>query len=462
MFTGGGTTGVHDGQDESAASTGVAEPRWRVVLRLLEDNARTRVKLEAIETELILEADACDLHRHLGYSSLAELLERHLHYSRHAANERIRVARELQALPQLRAGYQAGALSFAHVRELTRIATPQTEGAYLAAAAGKTSRQVQQLCSGKKAGDAPEAPPDPALVKHTIVLELGGEAFAMWRRAQQVLEDEVGERLSMDELVMQLCSQAFAPAVCAAVATDETSAVSPDRAPAPEVGSGQSRGRDTMMRTGDSAMRTGDAAEVGSDRSCGTGAALRPAEPAPTAERARTRARGLRVAPPLTLHAVTTCRRCQRATVSAVGSAEPLTPAQRDRALCDAIHVGDLETSDRTRPTLTVPSAIRRKVAIACHHACVVPGCRSRRFLTIHHLRYQAHGGGHTVENCILLCFAHHARLHEGRLRIEGTAPHGLDIAWRHPATTEELDAGADAWVWRRVPPDPVAHGRGS
>ncbi len=208
------------------------------MLRRLEEIARTRVKLEALESELILEADACDLHRHLGYASLAELLERHLHYSRHAANERIRVARELQALTQLRGAYRAGVLSFAHVRELTRVATPRTEQAYLAAAAGKTSRQVQQVCAGKRAGEPPEAPPDPALVKHVVVLELGGEAFAMWRRAHQVLEDEVGERLSTDELVMQLCAQAFAPPEPAAVAPE----VRTHGAPEPEVDSARSRG----------------------------------------------------------------------------------------------------------------------------------------------------------------------------------------------------------------------------
>ncbi len=454
MFTGGVTTDEHDEQGAAAGRSHETGPRWQVVLRRLEEIARTRVKLEAIESALILEADACDLHRHLGYGSLAELLERHLHYSRHAANERIRVARELQALPQLRAAFQAGALSFAHVRELTRVATPRTEQAYLAAAAGKTSRQVQQLCSGKRAGDTPEAPPDPALVKHLVVLELGGEAFAMWRRAHQVLEDEVGERLSMDELVMQLCAQAVALAVPAEVATEVATAVRIHGAPASEVDSDRSRGTAT-------AVPTGAAAEVDADWSRGAGEASRSAGPAPTAAPG-VRTRGPRVAPPPTLHAVTTCRTCQRATASAVGSAEPLTPAQRDRALCDAIHVGDLETSDRTRPTLTVPNAIRRKVAIACHHACVVPGCRSRRFLTIHHLRYQAHGGGHTVENCIQLCHAHHDRLHAGHLRIEGTAPHALEVAWRHPATSDEQEPGARPWVWRRVPPEPVRPGRGA
>src|SRR3990167_10790530 len=162
MFTGGITTGEQgaagsactSGDRDAASGAGPeVEPRWQVVLRLLEDNARTRVKLEAIESELILEADACALHRRLGYVSLAEFLERHLHYSRHAANERIRVARELPSLPRMRAAYRAGELSFAHVRELSRIATPRTEAAYLEAARGKTSRQVQQQCSRQKGGD---------------------------------------------------------------------------------------------------------------------------------------------------------------------------------------------------------------------------------------------------------------------------------------------------------------------
>ena len=84
MFTAGVTTGEDEAQGAMAAGAGAgleAAPRWQVVLRRLEDTARARVKLEAIESALILEADACDLPRHLGYASLAELLERHLHYT---------------------------------------------------------------------------------------------------------------------------------------------------------------------------------------------------------------------------------------------------------------------------------------------------------------------------------------------------------------------------------------------
>ncbi len=62
----------------------------------------------------------------------------------------------------------------------------------------------------------------------------------------------------------------------------------------------------------------------------------------------------------------------------------------------------------------------------------------------------------------MLLCHAHHDRLHVGRLRIEGTAPDALDIAWRHPATNDNHTSGAGPWVWRHVPLDPVDHGPGS
>jgi hypothetical protein len=43
------------------------------------------------------------------------------------------------------------------VRELTRVAVPDTEGAWLAAAQGKTIRQLEDLVATKSPGDAPEA-----------------------------------------------------------------------------------------------------------------------------------------------------------------------------------------------------------------------------------------------------------------------------------------------------------------
>ena len=58
MFTGGVTTDDHDEHGAAAGRGHEAGPRWQVVLRRLEEIAQTRVKLEAIESALILEADA--------------------------------------------------------------------------------------------------------------------------------------------------------------------------------------------------------------------------------------------------------------------------------------------------------------------------------------------------------------------------------------------------------------------
>lgn len=372
-----------------------AKERWQVVLCELEENIHTRVQLEARESTLLLEAEECELPRRLGYVSMAEFMERRLHYTRHAANERMRVARELKALPKLRRAFEAGEMSFTHVRELTRVATPKTEAAFLKAADGQTAKQVQQMVSGKKAGDLPDAPPDPALVRHRIFLEVDGEAFASWRRVHVALEAEVGERLDDTALVGILCRRALEVEV-----RDRAHADSP-----------------AEVERGTDAPSLGDQISP----------------PSPMDGRARP-PRASRIGPLATMHSVTTCRTCHRAEVSAVGHGEVLTAAQRARAQCDTLSGDDLETDDLTRLTSVIPTALRRKVFTRDHHACVAPGCRSRRNLDVHHVVPRAAGGQHTVSNLVVLCSFHHQRLHEGLLAVTGQPPHDLEVRWRHEA----------------------------
>ena len=129
-------------EGEGASNEAEGGERWREVVRLLEDNARARTRLEAVETALLREARACDVPARLGYVSLEEFAERHLGYGRHAANERCRVSLELEALPQLCAAYEDGTLMFSHVRELTRVATRPTQADWLSAAKGKSVREI--------------------------------------------------------------------------------------------------------------------------------------------------------------------------------------------------------------------------------------------------------------------------------------------------------------------------------
>ena len=61
-----------------------------------------------------------------------------------AAREKVRATRALIQLPQISASMEQGELSFAKVRALTRVATPESEGALLELAQCSTAAQVER------------------------------------------------------------------------------------------------------------------------------------------------------------------------------------------------------------------------------------------------------------------------------------------------------------------------------
>jgi hypothetical protein len=64
------------------------------------------------------------------------------------AREKVRVARALGNLPAIDAALKSGKLSYAKVRALTRVATPETEAKLLDAAMYSTGAQLERLCRG--------------------------------------------------------------------------------------------------------------------------------------------------------------------------------------------------------------------------------------------------------------------------------------------------------------------------
>jgi hypothetical protein len=65
-----------------------------------------------------------------------------------AARERVRVARTLGRLPRLAQALAGGELSYAKVRALTRVATPETEERLLALGRVATAAQVERVVRG--------------------------------------------------------------------------------------------------------------------------------------------------------------------------------------------------------------------------------------------------------------------------------------------------------------------------
>ena len=182
---------------------------WRTVDRALRTIARRRAALDAEEARWLREAESLEIWRPLGMVSAIDYLERVLGYAPRAAQERLRVARALGALPQLTAALEAGELSFSAVRELSRVATPVTEASWRAVAIGKNLRQLEELVASHRPGDLPDDPIDPDARPRVIRLELSAETFALLRQARRALDDEHGHHLSDDELMAALCSAAL-------------------------------------------------------------------------------------------------------------------------------------------------------------------------------------------------------------------------------------------------------------
>ena len=379
MFTG----DVGTSEATTAAAWMDADDGWRALHHRLVQISRQRRLLEAEETELLVEAEDCGLYRRLGHVSMQEYLEVHLGYTRHTANERLRTARELLELPKLREAYRTGELSFTAVRELTRVATPATEAAFLEAAEGKTAGEVQQLVAGRGKGDTPQTPPDPRLARRRVVLELSAEEHAMWIRLRSLVADELGHHVDDGVLVRML----------AGIVADGAGDVSTDAPPNEAMGD-------------ESSHAHAPAAHDGKD----------PAHPTKRASR------------PSLLHAVSTCERCMTSFAVTAGTEAPLTPAERSRIDCDALKIGDVSL-DGGRVQYAIPAATRLKVFVRDKFRCAVPGCRSRRCLEVHHLVPRSLGGSNALSNLILLCAGHHQLHHEGRLHITGQAPL-VDIAW--------------------------------
>jgi 5-methylcytosine-specific restriction endonuclease McrA len=182
---------------------------WTQIDRALRSIARRRAALDADEARWLREAEAQQIWKPLGMVSAIDYMERVLGYAPRTAQERLRVARALGALPVLTDALARGALSFSAVRELTRVATPATETDWADAAHGKNLREIEELVATRRPGDRPTDPGDPEVRMHVLRVELTAATYAALRQARVVLEDELGRHLTDDELLALLSHRAL-------------------------------------------------------------------------------------------------------------------------------------------------------------------------------------------------------------------------------------------------------------
>ena len=131
--------------------------------RLADEIAELAVHLEAASArllDLIREFDARG-GWNTGRRSCAEWLSWRVGLDLGAAREKVRVARALGTLPKLAAALARGELSYAKVRALTRVATPETEDRLLGVGRAGTAAHVERIVRGwrrvDRAAEAREA-----------------------------------------------------------------------------------------------------------------------------------------------------------------------------------------------------------------------------------------------------------------------------------------------------------------
>src|SRR6185436_1363451 len=311
-----------------------------------------------------------------GFRSCAAWLSWRVGYAPGAAREHVRVARALGSLPLLSQALARGELSYAKVRELTRVATPETEARLLAVGRAGTAEHVERIVRGWRRMDR-KAEAQEAARHHTA-------------RALHVHQDEDGAVRIRGRL-------------------------------APEVGAvllkALEAARENLYQRGHEAGLDADPPTMEQQQADALALLAETAlhqgiDPGAPGERYQ-----------VVLHIDAAVLVDADQTGQSVLEGGMRVPAGTSQRLaCDASRVvmrhdaggRVIEVGARTR---TIPPALRR----ALQHrdrGCRFPGC-GVRFGQGHHIRHWAQGGPTTLSNLALLCRRHHRSVHEERYQIE-------------------------------------------
>ena len=311
-----------------------------------------------------------------GFSSCAAWLAWRVGFAPGAAREHVRVARALGPLPRLSHALARGELSYAKVRELTRVATPETEERLLAVGRAGTAEHVERIVRGWRRMDR-KAEAREADRQHA-------------GRALHVYPDEDGSVRIRGRLAPEVGALLMQALAAAREALYQRRA---DQAPEADPPTMEQQQADALALLAESALHHG-------------------IDPGAPGERYQ-----------VVVHVdAAVLADPDQAGQSVLEDGLRVPAGTSQRLACDASrvvmrHDADgrlLEVGARTR---TIPPALRR----ALHHrdrGCRFPGC-GLRFGQGHHIRHWAQGGPTTLSNLALLCRRHHRAVHEEGYQLD-------------------------------------------
>src|SRR5881409_725824 len=323
-----------------------------------------------------------------GFRSCAAWLSWRVGLAPGAARERVRVARALGTLPRLAQALARGELSYAKVRALTRVATPETEERLLAVGRAGTAEHVERIVRGWRRVDR-QAEARESARQHAS-------------RALHVYPDSDGTVI----LRGRLTAEVGALLIQALAAARETLYQ-------------QARGQEAEGDPPTMVQQQADALALLAETALHHGI-----DPGAPGERYQ-----------VVVHVdADVLADADQPGQSVLEDGARVPAGTSQRLACDASrvvmrHAPDGRVVEVDARTRTIPPALRR----ALHHrdrGCRFPGCGLRPGQG-HHIRHWAHGGPTTLSNLALLCRRHHRAVHEEGYHIE-RQPNG-ELRFRRP-----------------------------
>ena len=353
-----------------------------------------------------------------------------------AAREKVRAARALTELSRISASMEQGELSFAKVRALTRVATPESEGDLLELARCSTAAQLERTVRAWRRMSRCDENELERIRHRSRFFSVFPDEEGMYL-VRGRLDPEVGAILMR---AIEAASDALfraGPSVRASTSDD----IEPKQRRADAVGLLAER----ALAVGFGCVAACGAERDGSAQDC---AGLNDSEQVGAgqdgAERggaglvplSGTRAERYQVV----LHVEACTLESEReAGRSELEDGTRVSAATSRRLSCDAgvvrLNHGRPphgSTLDIGRKTRTIPPPLRRALE-ARDRGCRFPGC-GLRFTDAHHVRHWADGGETKLENLVLLCRFHHRLVHEEGYKVHfprGQRPYFLDPRMR-------------------------------
>ena len=353
----------------------------------------------------LAEMRAKKLFKELGYASLAEYGEQALNFRDGKTGQLATLGDRLKGLPHLDAAMKLGAIGWTTARAIARVATPETEEAWIKRAMAVSSRELEDLvCDARTGGPPPDADDDMDPYRHVwtdIRLDVLDADLLM--RAFATMRQEWGD-ISASQMLMLMAERQLYETKKANEESEEPAA-------------------DETPNLGENAYAIHH--RVIEHR----------------------------------------CPDCDKAWVETEAGEYELEKHEREHIEDDAEVVNAVEGSENHgHVTRTIPPAIRKSVLIRDKGRCQVPGCRCSRHLELHHIKYRLDGGTHTPDNLVTLCWTHHSMVHKDVIRLKRNEDGAIEVdrgceddlglvlsIWRERASIEhhyldEFDGDPGKW----------------